>query len=271
MSLVERGEFERRLLAEAKARRAKFFSPPMVENKVDRKVVELVPMVVRSPYEDVMDLMIAAVGNAAGLPVNEIISGPITGDVVNARRLAMALSMIRCGITPSIVAKHFGVPTDAVRDAAKELTPIWRFNTFSSNTPIERTLVNLWPIWILERENSRCPTILDIQNAVSEAFGIRRHDMIGKCRTQKLVVPRQVAMALCKALTLHSLPEIGRRFNRDHTCVLAAVRRKEPMLHIACEILTPRHHVAEWAQAMKSLHDHGFIKLEVTGESRTQA
>ncbi len=272
MSLVERGEFERRLLDEHKARRARFFTPPRPENEVDRKVVELVPMVVKSPYEDVMDLMVAAVANAAGLPVNEIIEGPTISEVVTARRLAMALSFIRCEIPAAIIANHFGVSPDCVRDATQDLQPLWRLYTFSAKTPIERTLTNLWPLWLSERETVKYPAIRDIQMAVCEAFDVRRHDMLGRCRTHNIVVPRQTAMALCKHLTLKSLPEIGRQFGgRDHTTVLHSVRKLEPLIAVACETMTPRHHVAEWAQAMKSIHDHGFIKLEVTGESRAQA
>lgn len=272
MSLVERGEFERRLLAEHKERQSRFFAPPKPDNAVDSRVVELVPMVVKSPYEDVMDPMVAAVANAAGLPVNEIIEGPSISEVITARRLAMALSFIRCEIPAAIIAKHFGVSPDCVRDATQDLQPLWRMYTFSTKTPIERSLSTLWPLWLSERETVKYPAIRDIQKAVCEAFGVSRHDMVGRCRTQKIVVPRQIAMALCKHLTLKSLPEIGRQFgDRDHTTVLHSVRKLEPLIAVACETMTPRHHVSEWAQAMKSLHDHGFIKLEVTGESRAQA
>ena len=46
--------------------------------------------------------------------------------------------------------------------------------------------------------------------------------------TATVVRPRQIAMYLSKALTLRSLPEIGRRFGgRDHTTVLHAVRKIE--------------------------------------------
>jgi chromosomal replication initiator protein len=45
-----------------------------------------------------------------------------------------------------------------------------------------------------------------------------------------VVRPRQIAMYLAKALTLRSLPEIGRRFGgRDHTTVLHAVRKIETL------------------------------------------
>jgi len=45
-------------------------------------------------------------------------------------------------------------------------------------------------------------------------------------RTRSLARPRQVAMALAKELTEHSLPEIGMAFDgRDHTTVLHACRQ----------------------------------------------
>lgn len=259
MSLVERGEFERRLLAEHQARRKLFFPPPkIVEQAPDPKVVELVPMVVRSPYQDVMDLMVAAVANVAGLPVNGIIEGPSVSDVVTARRLAIALCVKRCDIPMSIVAEHFGVILDTVRDAVKELDPIWRVYTFSSKTPIEMTLMNLWPTWLAERERPTFPAIRDIQRAVCEAFGVSRHDMISKRRTAQIVVPRQIAMVLCRQLTTHSLPEIGRQFgNRDHTTVLHAVRKLEPIMSIAHERMTANHHVSEWARELKSIYENG--------------
>lgn len=257
MSLVEhRGEFERRLLDAHRERRAKFFPTKSVDNPVDRKVVEIAPMVVRSPYEDVMDLMVAAVGNAAGLPVNEIIEGPSITDVVTARRLAIGLSIVRCDITIGAVAKHFGVSADSVRDCAQELHPLWRLYTLSTKTPIEQVLTHLWPAWLAEREAKNKPTIRDIQNEVCKVFDTRRNDMLSSCRTKKLVDPRHIAMGLSKYLTGNSLPEIGRKFGgRDHTTALHAYRRVEHLLDKASEAMTPRHHVSEWVREVKRLYD----------------
>lgn len=258
MSLVERGEFERRLLAEHRARRDRFFPPPNpVEIEVAPKVVEIAPMVVRSPYQDVMDLMVAAVGNAAGLPVNEIIEGPSVMEVVTARRLAMGLAVVRCDIPLGVVSKHFGVSVDTVRDAAKELTPLWRLYTFSSKTPIERALVNLWPLWLSERESIKYPAIRDIQNAVCEVFSIQRTAMISSRRMKIIAEPRQIAMALCKRLTIKSLPEIGRQFNRDHTTILHSVRKYEPLIELVGMNMSPRSHVLEWAKEAKSVYESG--------------
>ena len=54
----------------------------------------------------------------------------------------------------------------------------------------------------------------------------RQADLLSKRRSRSIARPRQVAMALAKELTNHSLPEIGDAFGgRDHTTVLHACRR----------------------------------------------
>jgi chromosomal replication initiator protein len=68
--------------------------------------------------------------------------------------------------------------------------------------------------------------IEDIQKLVASHYSVSRSDILSARRTAMVVKPRQVAMYLSKALTLRSLPEIGRRFGgRDHTTVLHAVRK----------------------------------------------
>ncbi len=69
-------------------------------------------------------------------------------------------------------------------------------------------------------------TIANIQKVVAEYFKIKVADLLSKRRTRSLARPRQVAMALAKVLTSHSLPEIGEAFGgRDHTTVLHACRQ----------------------------------------------
>ncbi len=72
----------------------------------------------------------------------------------------------------------------------------------------------------------RLVTINNIQKTVAEYFKIRISDLHSKSRARQVVRPRQVAMALAKELTDHSLPEIGDAFGgRDHTTVLHACRK----------------------------------------------
>jgi chromosomal replication initiator protein len=72
----------------------------------------------------------------------------------------------------------------------------------------------------------RLVTISNIQKTVAEYFTIRVADLLSKRRNRSITRPRQIAMALAKELTTHSLPEIGDAFGgRDHTTVLHACRR----------------------------------------------
>jgi chromosomal replication initiator protein len=72
----------------------------------------------------------------------------------------------------------------------------------------------------------RLVTINNIQKTVAEYFKIRLSDLHAKDRSRQVARPRQIAMAIAKELTDHSLPEIGEAFGgRDHTTVLHACRR----------------------------------------------
>jgi len=68
-------------------------------------------------------------------------------------------------------------------------------------------------------------TIDNIQKTVAEYYNIKLADILSKRRSRSVARPRQLAMALAKELTNHSLPEIGDAFGgRDHTTVLHACR-----------------------------------------------
>lgn len=69
-------------------------------------------------------------------------------------------------------------------------------------------------------------TIDNIQKTVAEYYKIKLADILSKRRSRSVARPRQIAMALSKELTNHSLPEIGDAFGgRDHTTVLHACRK----------------------------------------------
>jgi len=69
-------------------------------------------------------------------------------------------------------------------------------------------------------------TLENIQKTVAEYYKIRVADLLSSKRNRSIVRPRQIAMALAKELTKHSLPEIGNVFGgRDHTTVLHATRK----------------------------------------------
>lgn len=80
-------------------------------------------------------------------------------------------------------------------------------------------------------------TIENIQKTVAEYYKIRVADLLSKRRSRSVARPRQMAMALSKELTNHSLPEIGDAFGgRDHTTVLHACRKIEALKEETHEI-----------------------------------
>ena len=73
--------------------------------------------------------------------------------------------------------------------------------------------------------HAQAVTVPNIQKTVADYYQVRLPDLLSKRRVRSLARPRQVAMALSKELTEHSLPEIGEAFGgRDHTTVLHACR-----------------------------------------------
>ena len=80
--------------------------------------------------------------------------------------------------------------------------------------------------------------IENIQKIVADYYKIRVGDLHSKKRTRSIARPRQIAMALAKELTNHSLPEIGDAFGgRDHTTVLHACRKIEELRESSREIM----------------------------------
>jgi chromosomal replication initiator protein len=78
--------------------------------------------------------------------------------------------------------------------------------------------------------HDRLITIENIQRTVCEYYKIRVSELLSRRRTRTIARPRQMAMALSKELTEHSLPEIGDAFGgRDHTTVLHACRKIEEL------------------------------------------
>ena len=69
-------------------------------------------------------------------------------------------------------------------------------------------------------------SIDNIQKTTAEYYNIKVSDLLSKRRSRTIARPRQLAMAIAKELTNHSLPEIGDAFGgRDHTTVLHACRK----------------------------------------------
>ena len=85
---------------------------------------------------------------------------------------------------------------------------------------VKRSLRDLFAI------QDRQISIDNIQKTAAEYYNIKVSDLLSKRRSRTIARPRQLAMAIAKELTNHSLPEIGDAFGgRDHTTVLHACRK----------------------------------------------
>lgn len=81
-------------------------------------------------------------------------------------------------------------------------------------------------------------SVENIQKVVAEYYKIKVADLHSKRRSRSVARPRQVAMAIAKELTSHSLPEIGDAFGgRDHTTVLHACRKVDELNRTDADIL----------------------------------
>ena len=99
---------------------------------------------------------------------------------------------------------------------------------------IEQTKYSLRDLIAIQ---ARQISIENIQKSVADYFKIRMADLLSKKRNRSLARPRQIAMALSKELTHHSLPEIGDAFGgRDHTTVLHACRKVSELRELSNEV-----------------------------------
>jgi chromosomal replication initiator protein len=76
----------------------------------------------------------------------------------------------------------------------------------------------------------------EIIKRVCAAFGVTRKELFGASRLRRVLVPRQVAMALAREVGGQSLPRIAMAFDRDHSTVLHACRKVEEMVEDDVEL-----------------------------------
>jgi chromosomal replication initiation ATPase DnaA len=199
-----------------------------------------------------MDMIIAKVGNAMGLPVNEIVSGVSSPEIIAARRLAMALCVRRPNFSISEVAARFEVLEGSVEESLKGLDGILRTYVITQKTPLELSLPLIVRDWINKVETDRQrPTIENIQREVCEVFNTRKTDLISARRDHPMVSFRHIGMAVARLLTTHSFSVIGQKFGRrDHTTVLHACRNLKPYTDAASARLAPLAPSRAWITAI---------------------
>lgn len=140
------------------------------------------------------------------------------------------------------IAKQIRSNVRELEGAMKRVLAYSRFN----GQPISLDLAKEALKDLLAVQN-RLISIENIQKTVADYYKMKVADMYSKKRTRIVARPRQVAMALAKELTQHSLPDIGEAFGgRDHTTVLHACRK-----------------IAELRQTEQSINKDYLVLLQV--------
>jgi chromosomal replication initiator protein len=86
-------------------------------------------------------------------------------------------------------------------------------------------------------DKSKEVTIEMIQRHVADHFKIKVSDMKSEKRLKALVVPRQLAIYLCREMTKASYPEIGEKFGgKDHSTIIHSVKKIDKLLHQDLEV-----------------------------------
>jgi chromosomal replication initiator protein len=134
-----------------------------------------------------------------------------------------------CELTPD-VARFIALRSESsVRELEGNLTQVLH-TAAALSTPIDLHAASM-ALDELPLPGRRPPSVPCITVAVAEHYLVKEKDLTGPSRKRNAVLPRQVAMFLCRELTHRSLMDIGSQFGgRDHSTVIHALRRVEDLV-----------------------------------------
>jgi chromosomal replication initiator protein len=105
-------------------------------------------------------------------------------------------------------------------------------NSFPEIIPSNEILSHLLKDSIEKEKTIRKLTIEEIQNLVSNKYGVSMNQILSSERTQSIVTPRQLAMYVARKYTTKSLPEIAKKFDKTHATILHGVKSIEKRLDV---------------------------------------
>ncbi len=84
---------------------------------------------------------------------------------------------------------------------------------------------------VLRRDEESGISIRRIQNVVAAQYKVKVDSLVARSNVRHVLLPRQLAMYLCKRLTKKSYPEIGRQFGgKHHTTVMHSVQKIDRLI-----------------------------------------
>lgn len=95
---------------------------------------------------------------------------------------------------------------------------------------------------LIAREEQLTLTPEKVIHTVAETFGIKPEDILGKAQSRDCVLPRQIAMHICRQHLKLPFMKIGDLFERDHSTVMSSVKLVQKNLDTIDSTLTPTYH-----------------------------
>ena len=109
-------------------------------------------------------------------------------------------------------------------------------SSFPDIIPNSEILSHLLKDSIEKEKTIRKLTIEEIQNSVSNKYGVNIAQILSSERTQSIVTPRQLAMYIARKYTMKSLPEIAKKFEKTHATILHGVKSIEKRLDVESDL-----------------------------------
>ncbi len=77
---------------------------------------------------------------------------------------------------------------------------------------------------LIAEEQKKVLTPMQVIQSIAEHFGIRSEDILSKSQSRECVLPRQIAMYICRDKLKMPFIKMGDVFSRDHSTVMASVK-----------------------------------------------
>ncbi len=209
------------------ARRRELFSPP---ERCDPRPEPPLPAIPDPRGVPAIDALMNEVCAAIGIAPQAMLQNVDDPAATLALMTVLGLCVRRLGMVRKDVRALFGVVEGTMNTALTVVDRAWHAHSFTRFTDVSAIAEAVRAEWSGGRAFRSCP-ITSILDAVAAVTGVSRIDMVSERRTKTIVQSRHIAMALARCLTVHSLPDIGRRFgSRDHATVLHAVNKLRPAI-----------------------------------------
>lgn len=114
------------------------------------------------------------------------------------------------------------------------------FSGHLSSTALSVNQARLYLSDLIKIEQEGVLTPEKILRYVSDHFGIRKEDILGKSQSRECSLPRQLSAYLCRELLKMPFKKIGDLFDRDHSTIMTSVKQVQKAIdENVSEVIAP--------------------------------